>query len=215
MSMTGFLKRKLTIRVGLPVCLAACLLPAVFANAAEAESSADFRIVSGSESVVPVSIEAGEVIADVIINGRGPFPLMFDTGAQDAVTPETAATLGLKTEGSGTARDSGGDKLAIAFSRVAAMRLGDAEMTDQPFAVLPLPRYLTDRGDRPQLAGFIGYELLARFAVRLDYDAAGDRRGNGRSWGGRTRTPYAKPALPARPARRAAQRDDDHRRPKP
>jgi hypothetical protein len=95
---------------------------------------------------------------------------MFDTGAQDAVTPETAATLGLKTEGSGTARDSGGDKLAIAFTRVAAMRLGDAEMTDQPFAVLPLPRYLTDRGDRPQLAGFIGYELLARFAVRLDYD---------------------------------------------
>lgn len=95
---------------------------------------------------------------------------MFDTGAEDAVTPEMAAALGLKTEGTGTARDSGGGSLSIAFTRVAAVRVGEAEMTDQPFAVLPLPRYLTDRGNRPAIAGFIGYELLTRFAVRLDYD---------------------------------------------
>jgi hypothetical protein len=69
------------------------------------------------------------------INGRGPFPLMFDTGAVDAVTPETAAALGLKSEGTGTARDSGGDSVSIAFTRVATVQLGDAEMTDQPFAV--------------------------------------------------------------------------------
>jgi hypothetical protein len=30
--------------------------------------------------------------------------------------------------------------------------------------------YVTDRGSRSPLAGFIGYELLARFAARLDYD---------------------------------------------
>jgi len=95
---------------------------------------------------------------------------MFDTGAEDAVTPEMAAALGLKTEGTGTARDSGGGSLSIAFTRVAAVRVGDAEMTDQPFAVLPLPRYLTDRGNRPPIAGFIGYELLTRFVVRLNYD---------------------------------------------
>ena len=43
-------------------------------------------------------------------------------------------------------------------------------MTNQPFAVLGLPSYVTDRGSRPPLAGFIGYELLARFAARLDYE---------------------------------------------
>jgi hypothetical protein len=63
------------------------------------KGSADSRIISGSGSVVPVSVEAGEVIVDVSINGRGPFPLMFDTGAEDAVTPEIAVALGLKTEG--------------------------------------------------------------------------------------------------------------------
>jgi len=165
--------RNLIIATGLLGCPASTFAterPATDTDKAEI-SSADFRIISGSAAVVPVSIEAGAIIVDVSINGRGPFPLMFDTGAQDALTPETAAALGLRTEGSGTARDSGGDRVAITFTRVGSIRVGGAEMTDQPVAVLGLPKYLTDRGSRPPLAGFIGYELLARFAVRLDYDA--------------------------------------------
>jgi hypothetical protein len=55
------------------------------ANAAEGEVSTDFRIISGSESVVPVSVEAGKVSVDVSINGRGPYPLMFDTPALPVV----------------------------------------------------------------------------------------------------------------------------------
>jgi predicted aspartyl protease len=168
--MTGTHRRDLMIGAGAFVCLAKILRPTVLANAAEAEGSADSRIISGSEAIVPVSVEAGEVIVDVSLNGRGPFPLIFDTGAEDAVTPEVAAALGLKTEGAGTVRDSGGGSLSIAFARVAGVRVGGAEMTDQRFAVLPLPRHVTDRGNRPPIAGFIGYELLTRFAARLDYD---------------------------------------------
>jgi len=171
------------ISAGLLICITAAfasnrswsaepyqLIPTGPAVASEAGSVVDFRIISGSEAVVPVSVEAGAVIVDVTINGRGPFPVMFDTGAQNAVTPEIAAALGLKTEGIGTVLDSGGVGLPITFTRVKVMRLGEAEMADQPFAVAALPPYLTDRGSRPALAGFIGYELLARFAVRLDYD---------------------------------------------
>ena len=87
---------------------------------------------------------------------------MFDTGAEDAVTPEIAVAFGLKTEGTGTVRDSGGGSLSIAFARAAGVRVGDAEMTDQQFAVLPLPRHLTDRGNRPPVAGFIGYGDVVR-----------------------------------------------------
>jgi PDZ domain/Aspartyl protease len=144
--------------------------PAELAAPPEAGSLADFQSYSGSEVVVPISIEAGEVVVEASINGRGPFPFIFDTGAQDALTPETVAALGLKTEGAGTLQDSGSHSVSITSTRVAAIRLGGLEMTDQPFFVVPLPRYLTDRGNRAPLAGFIGYELLARFAVRLDYD---------------------------------------------
>ena len=114
--MTGTLRRELIIRAGVLAYVAKVPPRTVLANGAEAEGSSDSRIIAGSESVVPVSVEAGEVIVDVSINGRGPFPLMFDTGAEDAVTPELAAALGLKTEGTGTARDSGGGSLSIAFT---------------------------------------------------------------------------------------------------
>lgn len=152
--------------------LATALLSATFAGASEAEGAADFRIISGSEAVVPISIESGAVIVDASMNGRGPFPLMFDTGAENALTKETAAALGLKTEGTETALDSGGRQVSIAYTRLKNVGLSGVEMTDQRFAVLALPPYLKDRGNRPPLAGFLGYGLLERFAVRLSYQDA-------------------------------------------
>jgi len=95
---------------------------------------------------------------------------VFDTGAENAITPEIAAALALKTEGSGSVRDSGGNSIPVTYTKVRAFRVGDAELTDQPLVVVGLPRHLTDRGSRPPLAGFVGYELLAHFAVRLDYE---------------------------------------------
>jgi hypothetical protein len=58
---------------------------------------------SRSTAVVPISVENGQIIVDVTIDGRGPFPMMFDTGGVEAVTPEAAAALGLKVEGGAAA----------------------------------------------------------------------------------------------------------------
>jgi hypothetical protein len=143
---------------------------AVLKAGADDGISMDSRMVSGSETIVPFSIENGQVIVDVRINDRGPFPMMFDTGTSDALTPEAAAELGLEIKSTGTGRASGERDIPISHTHVASMRLGNAEMTDQPFVVIAVPLYLRDRGSRPPLAGFIGYELLARFAVRLDYE---------------------------------------------
>jgi hypothetical protein len=141
------------------------------AEPARTEKSADFRLISGAESVVPISVEAAAAIIDVRINGRGPFPMVFDTGAEDTLTPEAAAALGLKPVGSGSVQDSAGRTLPAAYTKVRSVRIGSAEMTDQPFAMLGLSPHLADRGGRAPIAGLIGYELLARFAARLDYDS--------------------------------------------
>jgi hypothetical protein len=124
----------------------------------------------GSIAVVPISIEVGAVIIEARINGRGPFPFMFDSGGGDALTPEAVAALGLQAQGKGTIQDSAGRVVPISFTTVETVRLDGIEMRDQPFMVLPLPKYLTDRGMQTPIAGVIGYELLANFAVRLDYD---------------------------------------------
>jgi hypothetical protein len=153
-------------------CIMICWAQA-FANnlgtVATDRSSMDSRIISGSEAVIPVAIEAGEPIIEVNINGRGPFPMIFDTGSEDALTPEAAAALGLKVDGRGTGRASSGGAFSTAFTQVKAVQIGAAEMNDQRFHVIALPLYFVDRGGQRPLAGFIGYELLARFAARLDH----------------------------------------------
>ena len=122
------------------------------------------------DNIVPVSVENGQVIVDVTINGQGPFPMMFDTGGVEAVTPETAASLGLGAEGGGTVQGSGESKVPVAATHLKALRLGGAELLEITVPVIPLPRFFTDRGSRPPLAGLVGYELLKQFAARLSYE---------------------------------------------
>ncbi len=125
---------------------------------------------SAGNSIVPISVENGQVIVNVTINGQGPFPMMFDTGGVEAVTPETATALGLATEGGGTVQGSAERTSTVAFTHIKDLHLGGAELSDIAVPVIPLPRFFTDRGSRPPLAGFIGYKLLERFVVRLAYE---------------------------------------------
>jgi hypothetical protein len=52
--------------------------------------------------VVPIFIENGQVIVNVMINEQGPFPMMFDTGGVEVVPSETATPLGLEVKGAQT-----------------------------------------------------------------------------------------------------------------
>jgi Aspartyl protease/PDZ domain len=126
---------------------------------------------ASARGVVPIFIENGQVIINVMINGQGPFPMMFDTGGVEVVTSETATALGLEVKGAGTVRGSGEGAVPMAFTHIKGMHLGDVELSDLDMPVLALPRFFTDRGTRPPLAGLLGYNLLARFAVRLDYES--------------------------------------------
>ena len=121
-------------------------------------------------TILHVSVENGQLIVNVNINGQGPFPMMFDTGSVEAVTPKTATALGLSVEGAGTVRGSGERAVSVALTRLQTLRLGGAELSDIALPVIPLPQFIMDRGNRAPLAGLIGFGVLNRFAVRLSYD---------------------------------------------
>ena len=120
---------------------------------------------ASSGVVMPISVEGGFVIVDADINGHGPLPMLFDTGAEDGVTLETATTLGLQRKGSYWIQDSGGTIFPATHAEVQSLRLATVELRGQQIGVFPLPQHLTDRGVRPSLAGWIGYGLLSRFVV--------------------------------------------------
>ena len=146
------------------------LSPVMRSETSSVLSQNEDRLDGSAGSVIPIIVENGQVIANVTINGRGPFPMMFDTGGVEAITPETATALGLFVEGQGTVRGSGERAVSVALTHLQALRLGGAELSDIALPVIPLPQFITDRGNRAPLAGLIGFGVLSRFTVRLSYD---------------------------------------------
>ena len=124
------------------------------------------------KSIVPISVENGLLIVDVLINGQGPFPMIFDTGSTETVTSEAATALGLTVESSGTLTGSGEKTVAVGLSQLGEVRIGEAQVANVVVPVAPFPRFITDRGNRPPVAGLIGYEFLKRFAIRIAYENA-------------------------------------------
>lgn len=118
---------------------------------------------------VPVSIEDGVIVVDVIAQGLGPFPMIVDSGAVNVITPELAKALGLKVTSGSRIQGAAERTLAAASTYLSEIRVADSEMKDQRFLVLSLPRSMTDRGSGTPSVGVLGYQLFTNFVVRLDY----------------------------------------------
>jgi hypothetical protein len=77
-----------------------------------------FALLSGQNVVAEVPFEffKQEVVAQVQICGKGPFAVMFDTGAAPSVIDLTLARqLGIKLESNGAAGDGGGSEKTQAY----------------------------------------------------------------------------------------------------
>ncbi len=56
--------------------------------------------VAGGVATVPVSYD-GDVVVEAMLNGKGPFGFILDTGGHNILTPEAAKALGLGAKGAG------------------------------------------------------------------------------------------------------------------
>jgi PDZ domain-containing protein/aspartyl protease len=126
--------------------------------------------VVGGKTVVPIEYD-GFVIVNAMINGKGPFGFILDTGGHDILTPEAAKSIGLVLEGAGSSGGSGEGRVAEKYARVSRVEIGGMTMRDQTFTVLPLSYDTVEQGPRQPLGGILGLEIFERFAARLDYPA--------------------------------------------
>lgn len=140
------------------------------ADALERPSDAvtDVNLPGGRTQVPLLPSVEGLIMVRARIDGQGPFVFALDTGGHAILTPATAKQLGLKATGKGIARGAGAGSTGFAYTRVRSVQLGAAKISNQSFLVMPLGPIVTDRGDKPPVAGLLGLEIFERFAVTLD-----------------------------------------------
>ncbi|HEV2530589.1 pepsin/retropepsin-like aspartic protease family protein [Phenylobacterium sp.] len=114
---------------------------------------------------------SGFLLVEARIDAAPPMLFILDTGGHDVLTPSTADALGLTRVGHGFGLGAGAGSIPTAYAKVARLRVGAAEVVDQPFVVLALNlgQGIGRDGAMKPIAGIIGLELFERFAATLDY----------------------------------------------
>ena len=138
-------------------------LPSAFA--APDWSRADVHLV-GKATSIPFELFNNHVFVNVMVNGKGPFRFIVDTGGHDIVTPSTVAALNLDAQGDAPAHGAGEATVSSGFAKVRALKIGSLTIRDQTMTVLDFdaPGVEGVRTD-----GMIGFEVFRRFVTTFDY----------------------------------------------
>ncbi len=122
---------------------------------------------------IPFALEGAYIVIDVEMDATHTLPFVFDTGLSNGnlITPKTATDLGLKPGAAlGSIGAASGGRSQAALTTVASIRIGDARLTDPPFAIVDLPPHVTGRPGKTPVAGFIGAPLLKDAVLCIDYE---------------------------------------------
>ncbi len=144
------------------------LAPGLFAPPTAAARNYSFVTPGKKSATVPFDMDDGEIAFAVKINGKTE-RVFLDSGASGiAISQRVATQLGLKSSGVLEARGYGGSAdlhpiLIDTFEVPGAVKL-----TNIAAIALDLPASLDSYFTRPS-AGFVGYDLLSRFVVRIDF----------------------------------------------
>lgn len=151
-----------TLRI-LSTCLLAGLL---LAQAATARGPA---VEEPAE--IPFQLEVGKIVVDAELEPGSKLPFVFDSGLSHGhlVTPEAARRIGLKGDSELSIGDATGDLHSGRLATVEKMRVGEAQLTDQVYAIVDIPDPVTERPGKPRLAGFLGAPLMKDAVLCVDY----------------------------------------------
>ncbi|MBV8333363.1 MAG: aspartyl protease family protein [Candidatus Eremiobacteraeota bacterium] len=139
------------------------------ALAKPASSVHDFSMNGGRTSTtLPIDLIDNHVYLDVMLNGKGPYRFVFDTGGSNVIDPAVAAEIGAKGAGALQGSGAGSGTESFSFATVDSLQVGDATLRDQVFAVGPVRQgFGVAAGQR--VDGLIGFEVLARYVTTFDY----------------------------------------------
>ncbi|MGH9800861.1 MAG: aspartyl protease family protein, partial [Blastocatellia bacterium] len=127
---------------------------------------------SGKEiATIPFELINNRPFIKIMINGKGPFRFVVDTGASMSVlSDKTAERLGVKPVArGGSARAIGGSgTFPILYGLVDSIQMGEARIDTVPIYI----RTVYSTADTPESErsdGYLGLSVLSQYAVTLDY----------------------------------------------
>jgi len=129
----------------------------------------DYSIAGGAQqTAVAMELVDNHVYVPVMLNGRGPYRFIFDTGGQNVVDSAVAQEIGATGSGSLLGGGAGSATQALSIARVEALQIGAATIRNQLFAIAPVRAGFGVAAGQA-VDGLIGFEVLARFVTTFDY----------------------------------------------
>jgi hypothetical protein len=131
-------------------------------------SKGDALLPLGADSViVPFELWRNHIYIKVRVNGKGPFAWIFDSGAGGiAISKRLLPELGLVRLGATEARGVGGADSSDVF-RVDSLEVAAIQLTELMASSMDLGPL--EKAAEQTIDGIIGYDLLSRFIISVDY----------------------------------------------
>lgn len=129
----------------------------------------DWSLPPQGRVTVPFRLLNNHVFVDVMVNGRGPYPFIVDTGGHNIITPATLGEAGLRQEGATSSGGAGANTVPTGYVRVPEIRVGDMVLRDQTMTTL---EFSTKPVEGITVGGMIGFETFLRFIAVMDYGAS-------------------------------------------
>lgn len=144
------------------LALLACLACIDLAPSFGQDRVADFELGNSHEVTIPTT---NGVVFEAMIDGKGPFQLIFDTGAGvNTLNPAIIAQLGLTADGGPITVPAIGGPVNAKVFRVDEVRVDALTLHHQKFFSIQMP---WPDGTGP--VGAVGYEVMQQLVVTVDY----------------------------------------------
>ncbi len=119
-------------------------------------------------AIVPFHLVDNRIFVAAFINGRGPFEMMFDTGAVGLIHAGYADRLHLAVRGESMQAGTGAELVRTGHTTIREIRIGSIVLKESRAVVMPNH----DGGNvfgTFQFAGLVGRELMDQYVIRIDY----------------------------------------------
>jgi hypothetical protein len=117
---------------------------------------------------IPFRLLNNHIYVQGMVNGKGPYTFIVDTGGHTVLGPRIVKEAGLSSVGATPGTGAGAKVIVSGFVRVGEVAIGGVRLHDQTAIAQPVYDKTVEGID---VDGMVGFELIRRVALKIDYGA--------------------------------------------